>query len=171
VSLKKNLFVFSFLLSSIAIKAQDLKTFTGHIDTHFNLSSTHNLNDQGRKEAETNIAIFAQKRPLLIDYFSKLNAGDEQGAAGLLKQDSVLSKNSEFSISLVFLMLRMKELNMLYKPCIQLNDDSPDINIISCSIEQLNELLKEDREYVLECRYLGELIPGNDKAYELIAIR
>jgi hypothetical protein len=150
---------------------QDIKTFTGTIDYKFHLSSTHTLNENQKKELDTDIEFYAQKEKLLTDYFTKLNFGDNEGAKKILKKDKGLKEKDDFTLAYMFTILKMKELKILYKPCIQVNDDKADGIIISCSTEQLDKLRSSDKEFQLECRYVGELIVDKAKAYELVTVR
>jgi len=152
-------------------QGQDLKIFTGTIDYKFHLSSTHTLSEEKKKELDSDIKFYSQRRQLLTDYFTKLNSEDIEGAKKILKKDKKLKDTDDFTLAYMFTILRMKELKILYKPCIQVNDENADGIIISCSTEQLDQLKSGDKEFQLECRYVGELIVDKAKAYELVTAR
>lgn len=150
---------------------QDLKIFTGTIDSHFHLSSTYTLTEDKRNEFEMDIEFYAKRKQLLTDYFTKLSSGDNDGARRILKKDKELKDKDAFTLSYMFTLVRMKELKTLYKPSIQINDDTAEGILISCTPTQFEILNADKREYTLECRYIGELIVDNAKAYELVTIK
>jgi hypothetical protein len=155
----------------VSSNGQDLATFTGTIDYKFHLSGTHTLNEDKKKEFETDIEFYSQRQQLLTDYFTKQNSGDNDGAKRILKKDKMLKGKDDFTLAYMFLLVKMKELRILYKPCIQINDDKAEGIIISCTTEQFEGMKNNKRQYTLECRYVGELIVDKTKAYELVTIR
>jgi hypothetical protein len=150
---------------------QELATFTGTIEYKFHLSATHMLTDDQKKEFETDIDFYAQRRGLLTDYFTKLNSGDSEGAKRILKKDRKIKDTDNFALTYMFALLKMRDLGILYKPCIQVNDERAEGILISCTAEQFEEMTNNKREYTLECRYVGELIFDKTKAYELVTTR
>jgi hypothetical protein len=71
----------------------------------------------------------------------------------------------------MFALLKMRDLKILYKPCIQVNDEKANGILISCTTDQFEEIKSNKKEYALECRYVGELIVDKTKAYELVTVR
>jgi hypothetical protein len=126
---------------------QDLKIFTGTTDYKFHLSSTHSLDEDKKKELEADIEFYYQRRQLLQDYFTKQNSGDNEGARKIIKKDKKLKAKDDFTLAYMFTVLRMKELELLYKPCIQVNDAKGEGIIISCSIEQFEQMKDSDKEF------------------------
>lgn len=150
---------------------QDLKTFTGTIDYKFHLSGTHTLKDAQRKEIENDIEFYAKREKTLTNYFNKLSSGDNNGAKRVLGKDKDLKEKDDFTLAYMFALLRMKQLKILYSPCIQVNDEKAEGIIISCTTRQFEEMKNSKKEFQLECRYVGELIVDNTKAYELVSFR
>jgi hypothetical protein len=150
---------------------QDLTTFTATIDYKFHLSGTHTLSEDKKKEFEIDIDFYAQRKELLTDYFAKLSSGDKDGAIRILKKDKKLKDMDDFTLAYMFTLVRMRDLKILYKPCIQVNDDKAEGIIISCTMDQFEEIKNSKKEYTLECRYVGELVVDKAKAYELVTAR
>jgi hypothetical protein len=150
---------------------QDLVTFTGTIDYKFHLSETHTLTGDKKKEFETDIDFYAQHTALLTDYFTKLSSGDNEGAKSVLTKDKILKDKDAFTLAYMFALVRMRDLKILYKPCIHVNDDKAEGILISCTTDQFEEMKSNRKEYMLECRYVGELIVDKTRAYELVTVR
>jgi len=159
------------LMLFAACKGQDIKIFKGRIDYKFHLSSTDEVDGKQKIELEKEIEEYYKKRDLLSNYFSELNLGKTKEAEDLLKKDKSLSKVDNFTLSYRFMLLKMKELGILYKPLIQIDDETAQGIVISCTREQLEQLLANESEVELTAEYVGELLVDNVKAYRLISFQ
>jgi len=123
------------------------------------------------------IGLYSKKKDLLIEYFRKLYEHDKKGAKELLKKDSLftgVSKN-EIHLMTIFEYGRMNELGLLYKPRVisYEGEKGSFTNAFICTVEQLEEmkgknLFQEHTQILVQCRYIGELVPFFMKVYELV---
>jgi len=165
------LYIVLTLLLNYRVSGQESENYSGLLDTKFYLSGTHQLNDSSRERTEKWIKEYKTKELTIQDYLTKLNSGDENGANKIIRKDKQLKEDGEFTIKMMYTLLRMKELGILYRPCFTINDDKADRAIISCSTEQLDELRKGNREFNFQCRYIGLLYVDNLRAFELVSYK
>lgn len=152
--------------------AQNVRVFTGTIAKHFHLSTTNVLTAEDRVHLEAEIAPYHERMDLLTAFFMMRNVGSVKGADQLIATDSILMTKDSFTLSYMFMIVRMKQLGTLYKPSIQIDDKNARRIVISCSPEQHRILTEsEDKVFTLECRYVGDLYVDGYKAYELLRIR
>lgn len=153
--------------------SQTLKTFKGTVDYKFNLSSTNKITPNERKELENGITPYVKKMELLISYYTALYKGDNKVAKEVLSHDTLFSKDDAFTLAYMFSLARMKQLGVLYKPCIQVNDNGEELKIIVCTEQQQKEFIEHgnSKTYDLKCNYVGSLIKDNIQIYKLISYR
>ena len=153
--------------------SQTQKIFTGTVDYKFNLSSTNTLKPSKRNNLENEINPYLTKINLLSSYYEAVNKGDTLASEKFLIGDSLLSKKDEFTLGYIFSLIRMKQLGILYKPSIQINDDSEENKIIVCNDQQQKEFIKHanSKKYKITCVYIGSLLVDNTQVYQLISYK
>jgi len=159
-------------LANLAL-SQTLKTFKGTVDYKFHLSSTNAIKPVERSAFEREMSPYLIKIDLLSSYYKALKKGDTLAAEKFLNSDSFLSKKDAFTLAYMYSLARMKQLGILYKPCVQVNDDSGESKIIVCSDRQQKEFIKHanSKQYVLRCEYIGDLITNNIQVYNLVSYK
>jgi len=168
----RNLLVGIILILSVpSVDGQDLMIFNGTPSFNFYLGSTHLATDSSKIELEKGLKYFEKKSAVLKEYFSKLSSGDLKEAKRILRKEKDLRKHGDFTIGMMFTLTRMKELEILYKPCFQIKDEIANEAVISCSVDEFNSLKRTNGEIRVECKYLGPLYVDNKIAYELVAYK
>jgi hypothetical protein len=115
---------------------------------------------------------YAEREPLLTEYYFFLNKGDTAAAAKVLQKDKFFKNKDDFTIAYMFSIARMQTLNELFKPCIQVYDDEARGIIITCSKEQFDDLTDEETKiFEITCRFIGDLYVDNVKLYEMVRYR
>ena len=104
--------------------SQTFKIFKGTVDYKFHLSSTNSIKPGERSAFESDMAPYLKRIDLLSSYYKALNKGDTTASEFFLNSDTLLSKDNAFTLAYMFSLVRMKQLGILYKPCVQVNDDS-----------------------------------------------
>ncbi len=166
------LFFLFTILSSCGSKAQDTIVLSGTVDYHFNLSSTHKVDTKMKDEIEKALPLYEKHRAEILNYILAYNKGEIKKARKHLKAKEI--KNlSDFELNYYFAILRMKELEVLYKPSIQVVDietysDSTETIIVSCTPEQFEKIKDQSKTYDIECVYLGEFYIDDAKYYRLV---
>ncbi len=167
--------VFTFFLVGIVNLAlsQTLKTFKGTVDYKFHLSSTNKIKPIDRSTFESKMNPYIKKLDVLSSYYRALNIGDTLAAEKFLNSDPILSKDNPFKLSYMFSLAKMKQLGILYQPCVQVNDESDEPKIIVCSAQQQKEFIQHanSKHYVLMCEYIGDLIADNIQVYKVVSYK
>ncbi len=157
-----------FILICCSLKTEKTKTFKGTIDNHFNLSTTNAIKLEDRQELEKDIDTYLSKIDLLNSYYEKINEGDIQLANKILQTDTLLSKQDDYTLAYMFTLTKLKELDLLYKPSFQVNDNSAESKLIFCNEKQIKELTENrDRIFELNCKYIGNIIIDKTQVYQL----
>jgi hypothetical protein len=169
---KKILLYSLFVSIAISADAQELKTFRGFIEYRFQISRAGLLSEDKKIALKRTINQYAEKESLLTEYYTKLNAGDTALAYAILKKDKFFKNKDDFTMAYMFSLVRMKTLNELFRPCIQVFDDQARGIIVSCTKDQFADLTEEDtRIFEVVCRYVGDLYVDNVKLYEMVRYR
>jgi hypothetical protein len=168
----KTLIILLLLALSTASRGQELKVFRGFISYKFQLSNASRLNEERKASVKRTMKKYAEREPLLTEYYFLLNKGDTAAANNVLKKDRFFSNKDDFTIAYMFSIARMQTLNELFKPCIQVFDEEARGVIITCSKEQFEDLIGEENKiFEITCRYVGDLYVDNVKLYEMVRYR
>jgi hypothetical protein len=170
--LKTFIICISILSLSTRSISQELKTFRGFISYKFQLSNASRLNEEKKASVKRTMKQYAEREPLLTEYYFFLNKGDTAAAAKVLQKDKFFKNKDDFTIAYMFSIARMQTLNELFKPCIQVYDDEARGIIITCSKEQFDDLTDEETKiFEITCRFIGDLYVDNVKLYEMVRYR
>jgi len=142
--------------------------FKGTVDYKFNLSTTNKIKPIDRPEFERQMTPYFNRIKILDAYFEKTSNGETSAANNILATDTLLAKEDAFSLAYMYSLVKMKQLGVLYKPCVQVNDNLAN-KLIFCTEVQREDLIKDQkREFTLNCKYIGSLIIDQTKVYQLI---
>ncbi len=154
----------------IAQNNSDTINLNGTIGNHFHLSSSHNIQEDKRAMYLVQIDSLSDKIAILDKYYTLQNDGKNKEADDLLESDSTLSKMNAFGISMLYMMKKMQDLDILFLPLIQCSNSDL---LISCDLEQLTELedyLNSDKEVQLTCVYITSIPLDRTEIVKLIKI-
>lgn len=166
---KTTLTIFLTLMALITF-SQTEKVVRGPKFNLFDIVFTKPKGILKRIELKKEIDFFSGKLDLLDCYYKQLNAKNIDSADKILSTDTTFSHSGaeDFSIAYMYILAKMRQFGLLYKPCIYLNDSS--VELIVCTKKQRDVLIKNNKkEYELHCKYIGSIIIGKKEVYQLIS--
>jgi hypothetical protein len=163
------LIIIALVLNCNSKPNNEVITINGTIGSHFNLSSTHKIEKHNRKEFLKEVESILDKIEKLDKYYSYINLGKDNEANEIIKADSILSKSNQFGIAHGYMVVKMKELGILFSPLIQCHDfgDSHLISISEKDLVLLDEYLDNKIEIELKIEKIGHIEMNKINVYKL----
>ena len=157
------------MFSSLQIFAQKDTTFKGTIEEAS--LSTHNIKYRERIRLNKDINYFVSNMGLISSYYEKTKLGDTVSAKKITDEDTIIFPKSGagyFGFVMLTYFAQMRQWGVLYKPCILLEDGSPEAKIIFCTAKQMKVLTKnKEKVYQVDCKFIGNSLEEATPADQL----
>lgn len=125
--------MFSNCKSNETIKVQ------GTVGNKFFFSSTQRFTEEERSELLLNMETDIKLANKLDEYYKYQNQGDEENAKLILESEEELRNTNEFGLGALYILTKMYENDILFKPMIQCHQFH-ESHLISLSEDQLTQL-------------------------------
>ncbi len=166
--MRNSLFIIGFFIFAFEGFTQDTLILSGRPDYSFFGATTHRSDSLTRARFNASIEHFEPYRDSMIEFFKAKTEGKEKKAEKIRIEK--LDNEKEFGLSMMFLLMRMKELDIIYQPMFQVQTSGgQDTNVlVSCTVKQMEEIGNVEGELEFKCVYLGELLMDGAVIYKLI---
>lgn len=176
MKLKKHIrLVIGFLAIGFVANSQDTLNLVGVPDFSFHGSTTNRIDSTLRIQIEGSFPKFKDLQEPIVEYLEAGNSGNDSLAQIILEEK--LENQNEFGLQMGYMLFRMHQLDILYLPMFQVHNPEEQESIesdrilVSCTIEQYEQLklIRGSNEFV--CAYIGEMHVDKAKVYKLIEIK
>lgn len=163
------------LIVSVNAYAQDTLRMVGLSEFSFYGGITHKMDVEQRNKIESSFDELSEIQTSIIEFIKASNDGDYNLSQKILKEE--LDNQNEFGLLLGFMFFQMKQLGVLYSPAfLVVSPEGSVINnkepiLISCTIEQYEQLKLSSTQNEFICVYIGELYVDKIKVYRLIEVK
>ncbi len=170
--MKTTYFLFMVLSTTLSCYGQTRQapiTIKGTIGNQFHLSSTHIIKGSDQEDLLNELNDYFIRINQLDQYYAYKNADQEEEAEAIVASDRILSATNEFGIAYSYMMVKMSQLDILFKPLIQCHQfhESHIITITEKQLSSLEKYLNNRVEVELIIEKIGEIEMDKTSVYQL----
>jgi len=147
-------------------------TIKGMIGNQFHLSSTHRIKEEDRDVFYAEAQQIEDEIAQLDQHYAFLNMGMDKEAAQILEGDSLLSQFNSFGIAYAYMVVKLEQLGILYKPLIQCHSlgETHLIVVSNQDLIALEQYLNKPIEVELRIVKMGYFEMDETTIYQLVEI-